>query len=276
MLSFSDWSEEEEEEVGGHSLRLLTATEGHKDTARDLVVSVVPEHYASPEKLARIFEKLGKEAVAGFLRTELPTRASLRSGELGEIFATEYIDERTEFSAPVKRLRWKDHREMAMRGDDVIGIRLPEEGERIRFLKVEAKSEASLQTRTIMKARDALDGDDGLPSSHALSFISKRLNEMGQEELADAIDRAQLRDGIVSGQVRHMLFAFSGNDPGGFLRADLETYAGPFRQQSVGLRITEHQVFIASVFEGVLEDDESRGAPWHRSRGHRTRTSRTA
>jgi hypothetical protein len=217
----------------------------------------VPEHYASPEKLARVFEKLGKEAVANFLRTELPTRKSLRSGDMGEILATEYIDERTEFAAPVKRLRWKDHREMAMRGDDVIGVRLPGEGKRIRFLKVEAKSEATLQTRTIEKARVALDGDDGLPSSHALSFMSQRLFEMGLEEVADAIDLAQLDQGIGAAQVVHMLFAFSGNNPRGFLKADLENYAGPVRQQSVGLRINDHQEFIASVYEGVLEADDS-------------------
>ena len=258
MLVFSDWSEGNEEEVSGHPLLLLTVMDGQGDTARARVISVVPEHYASPEKLASIFEKLGKEAAAAFLREQLPRSVSLRSGELGEIFATEYIDERTEFTAPLKRLRWKDHRDMAMRGDDVIGIRLPKRGERIRFLKAEAKSESSLQTRTIRKARGALDGDDGLPSSHALSFISQRLLELGQEELADAIDRAQLRDGIVSGQVRHMLFAFTGNDPGRFLRADLEAYPGSIQQQYVGLRITNHQEFIASVFEGVLKDNEHR------------------
>jgi len=126
MLSFSDWSEEEHEEVNGHALRLLTVIEGNHETARDLTVDILPDHYTSPEHLARIFRKLGKGAVADFLRTKLPTRPSLRSGDLGEIFATEYIDERTEFSAPVKRLRWRDHREMAMRGDDVIGMRLPE------------------------------------------------------------------------------------------------------------------------------------------------------
>ena len=26
------------------------------------------------------------------------------------------------YNAPIKRLRWKDHRNMAMRGEDVIGI----------------------------------------------------------------------------------------------------------------------------------------------------------
>jgi hypothetical protein len=257
MLYFSDWCVEEHEEVGGHALRMLTVADGCHDTARDLAVSVVPEHYASTEKLSRIFEKLGKEAVANFLRTNLPTKTSLRSGDLGEILATEYIDERTEFSTPVKRLRWKDHREMAMRGDDVIGIILPGEGERPRFLKVEAKSEASLKTRTVEKARDSLDGDNGLPSSHALSFMSQRLFEMGRKELADAIDYAQLKDGIVVGQVKHMAFVFSGNNPGAFLRADLENYGGPIRQQSVGLRINDHQEFIANVFDGVLEDDES-------------------
>lgn len=257
MISFSDWSAEELEDVGRHALFLLTVTQANIDTARDLAVDAVPDHYTSPEHVARIFQKLGKEAVAEFLRTNLPARASLRSGDLGEIFATEYIDERTEFSAPVKRLRWKDHREMAMRGDDVIGIHLPEEGERTRFLKVEAKSEASLKTRTVEKARDALDGDNGLPSSHALSFMSQRLTEMGREELADAIDYAQLKDRIAAGQVDHMVFAFSGNDPGEFLRTNLENYGGPIRQRSVGLRINQHQEFIVSVFNGVLEGDES-------------------
>jgi len=122
---------------------------------------------------------------------------------------------------------------------------------------VEAKSEASLSTRTVQKARGALDGDNGMPSSHALSFLSQRLLELGQEELADAIDHAQLIEGITVGQVDNMIFAFSGNDPGNFLRTDLENYDGPIMQRSVGFRINEHQEFIASVFDGMLEADES-------------------
>ena len=47
----------------------------------------------------------------------------IRSGDLGEIYATEWIDAHSGgYRAPIKRLRWKDHRNMAMRGDDVIGI----------------------------------------------------------------------------------------------------------------------------------------------------------
>ena len=257
MLSFPVWSEEDDQEIGGHSLCLVTIPDPLRDAARVLTAAVVPEHYASPERLARVFENLGKPGVASLLRTILPTDKSKRSGDLGEIFATEYVDERTEFIAPVKRLRWKDHREMPMRGDDVIGVDLAQDGNGIRFLKVESKSEENLNTRTVTKAREALDKDDGLPSSHALNFMSARLIELGQVELADAIDYAQLRDGISAGQVSHMIFAFSGNDPVNFLRADLNGYSGGVSQFSVGLRITEHQEFIASVFDEVLGSDES-------------------
>ncbi len=190
MLSFPDWSEEADESVGDHSLRVLTVEDMNLETARDLVAAVVPEHYTSPQHVARVFDNLGKPAVAKLLRTKLPTGKTSRSGDVGEIIATEYVDECTEFSTPIKRLRWKDHREMPMRGDDVIGICLPQDRGRIRFLKVEAKSKAALNKQTVAGAREALDGDDGRPSSHALTFMSERLIEMGQEELADAIDFA--------------------------------------------------------------------------------------
>jgi len=257
MLSFPDWSAEADEDVGDHSLHLLTVADPDLNTARDFAAAVVPDHYTSPEHVARVFENLGKPAVAALLRTKLPTDKSKRSGDLGEIIATEYVDERTGFSTPVKRLRWKDHREMSMRGDDVIGVCLPQDGERIRFLKVESKSEAAIKTRTIEQAREALNGDSGLPSSHALTYMSERLLDMEQEELADAIDYAQLRDGISAAQVAHMIFAFSGNDPNGFLKTDLENYGGPIVQRSVGLRIAQHQEFIAGVYDKVLADNES-------------------
>jgi uncharacterized protein DUF1837 len=146
MANFDEWSDEETVNVNGHTLCLVTLKDGHDAVAQKNAVEILPDHYASCEKVANILERLGKDAAAEYLRNKLPTKPSLRSGDLGEILATEYIQERTDFSAPVKRLRWRDHRELAMRGDDVIGIR-PSANERpINFLKVEAKSKAALQT----------------------------------------------------------------------------------------------------------------------------------
>lgn len=252
MAGFEDWSTETNDKGEKHTLRLISLKDGHDAVAQEMAVEVLPAHYAAPEKVARVFEKLGKDAAADYLRAKLPTRSTLRSGDMGEIFATEYIEKHSQYSTPVKRLRWRDHREMAMRGDDVIGLRPASDNRPIHFLKVEAKSEAALQTRTVTKARDALNGDGGLPSHHALSFIADRLHEMGEEDLSDAILKAQLVDGIKAAHVRHLLFTFSGNDPKNFLRADLDGCGDAIPQYGIGLRIADHQDFIRRVFEEVF------------------------
>ncbi|WP_421905664.1 Hachiman antiphage defense system protein HamA [Mameliella sp.] len=252
MTSFEAWSEESETEVNGHNMHLVTLKDGLEAIAQEKAVGVLPDHYASPSQVANILDKLGKKAAAEYLRQKLPTKQSLQSGDLGEIFATEYVEERTEFSAPVKRLRWRDHREMAMRGDDVIGIRAATEEVPINFLKVEAKSEAALKTRTVASARTALNSDNGLPSPHALAFIADRLHEIGEEDLSDAIFKALLSDGISADQVQHLLFTFSGNDPKNFLQADLDSCDANISKTDVGLRMVDHQNFIKKVFEEVF------------------------
>ncbi len=257
MVNYHEWSERKGEVVNGHDLNLLWLPDEKFGTACKLVAADVPGHYASPERIASILEKLGKHKVAAYLREKLPQTPKIRSGDLGEILATHYIDECTAYKAPIKRLRWKDHREMSMRGDDVIAIALPAVDARIKFLKSEAKSRASLSTNVVQQARQALNDGGGLPSPHALAFISDRLNETGQDDLADVIAFAQLRDGISEEQVQHLFFAFCGNAPDAFLKTDLEDYDGPIRQNAVGLRVKKHQEFIAAVYETVEADHES-------------------
>jgi len=137
--------------------------------ARNLVAAVVPGHYASEEHIARALERLGKQAAADFIRKKLPTSKSMRSGDLGEIFATEFIAEKTAYDVPIKKLRWKDHRNMALRGDDVIGILLTPEG-RLQFLKAESKSRVNLSAAVLEKAREDLD--KGASSTQTTSLPS--------------------------------------------------------------------------------------------------------
>ncbi|SMD04482.1 Hachiman antiphage defense system protein HamA [Primorskyibacter flagellatus] len=257
MASFEDWSDDEEHDVNGNSLHLLSLRDGQDQVAHDKTIAVVPNHYARSADVADILEKLGKEAAAKYLRTKFPAKQNLRSGDLGEIFASEYISEKTEFEAPIKKLWWRDHRNWPMKGDDVIGIRTADQGQNIKFLKVEAKSQKDLSEKTVSKARVALDGDNSFPAPHALAFIADRLQEIGDVELSDQVRRAQLLDGISANQVQHMLFTFSGNDPDALLRADLGNYAGPVTQSSIGLRISYHQDFIRSIFKAIGGDDES-------------------
>jgi Cap4 SAVED domain len=258
MVGFNNWCSAQNLTVGAHSLRVLSDRPTELANGRTAIAAAIPGHYASEEHIARNLARLGKPAAAEFVTQKLPTSKSIRSGDLGEILATEYISEQTPFMVPIRRLRWKDHRNMAMRGDDVIALQLDANSRRLRFLKAEAKSRATLPAGVVNEARAALDKDSGLPSAHALSFVSARLMDIGNTDLVDAIDAAQLKDGIPANSVTHLLFTFSGNDPTVHLQSSLQGYRGNISQIGVGLRVSTHADFVRAVYDLVIFNANNR------------------
>jgi hypothetical protein len=253
MVQFNDWCDSADVPLGNHQIRLMTGRQSNAAIAIQTTAAVVPTHYAAEERIARALQRLGKPAAAQLIIDSLPQTVQIRSGDLGEIYATEWIDGHSGYRAPIKRLRWKDHRNMAMRGDDVIGLILDSATHRLRFLKTEAKSRVSLRAQTLEEARTGLDKDGGLPSSHALAFVSARLLELGNEmPLVDAIDEALCRHGIPVESVRHLLFTFSGNAPEALLTQALQAYPGTIGQWGVGLHVNGHAEFVGAVYEQVI------------------------
>jgi Cap4 SAVED domain len=250
---FDDWCDDAPAAAGAHTLRILTARATDLPIGVEAIAAEVPGHYASEEHIARVLDRLGKPAAAQLIREKLPTTKSIRSGDLGEILATEYIEEKTDYETPIKRLRWKDHRNMALRGDDVIGMRI-DENEALHFLKTEAKSRVNLPDGVLAEARTVLEKHNGLPSPHALEFISERLLELGDPDLADAIDDALLKTGITPDKVCHLLFTFCANDPTPRLQTALNGYGGTIAQMGVGLRVEAHAAFVNDVYEKVIAD----------------------
>ncbi len=230
----------------------MTGRPADAATGIQVTATAVPAHYAAEERIAAALARLGKAAAAQLITDLLSQTPQIRSGDLGEIYATEWIDAHSGYRAPIKRLRWKDHRNMAMRGDDVIGILQDAQTQRLYFLKTEAKSRAALTGQVLTEARASLDKDGGLPSAHALSFISARLLELNNLPLADAIDEALLKHGIPVQNVRHLLFTFSGNAPDALLTASLQAYPGPINQWGIGLRVAEHGDFIGAVYDRAI------------------------
>jgi len=215
------------------------------------VAKAVPPHYVSEDRAADLLKRLGKAKAAAFLETQLPTTKAVRSGDLGEILGDIYLKEFTPFNLGVMRLRWKDHRNMAMRGEDILSFAIDAKTQKLSILKGEAKSRASLNTDTVTAARKALASNNGRPSAHAMAFVATRYFEQGDKKMTDILDKAQLDNQVASSQVAHMMFTFSGNDPTNFLRTDLTKYQGSIEQISVGIRIQKHQEFIKLVFEQV-------------------------
>lgn len=255
VVQFNDWCDTTDTPVGNQHLRVMTARAADAQKGIQLSAAAVLAHYAAEEKIAHALRRLGKPGAAQLIDGLLPQTAQIRSGDLGEIYATEWIDAHSGYRTPIKRLRWKDHRNMAMRGDDVIGMILDPATQRLQFLKTEAKSRINLRAQTLAEARAGLDKDEGRPSAHALQFIAARLFDLQVElPLVDAIDDALVRHGIPLESVRHLLFTFSGNAPQALLNQALQSYPGSIGQWGVGLCVDGHAAFIGAVYDRVITD----------------------
>jgi len=253
MLNITEKSVISDYSQGQHSFKKVELKGAEFQNLIEELIVILPDYYIDPLSMASTLERLGKPAAAQKLRIKLPQVKKIRSGDIGEILTTDYINEETGFSVPIKKLRWKDHPNMAMRGDDVIGVLVNQENQTIKFLKAEAKSNKSLSRDVLSKARDELDLDEGLPAPHALEFVAERLREIGNQALADLIEKAQLVDGIRNNQVEHLLFTFTASNPETLQKEAFEDYSGSIKQSSVGFQVSNHQELIGSVYQGVLD-----------------------
>jgi hypothetical protein len=165
---------------------------------------------------------------------------------LGEILATEYVNRRLPFRVPIFRLRWKDGREMALRGDDLIAIK--SDGPKLQILKGEIKSRRKLTSTTIRSALAQLRNNSNRPSGHTINYIVDRLLELGDGRTADLLDR-YLDSGISSKDLHHLIFTLSANDPTTIFDGQLGKYTGPVLTAAVGLIIEDHPEFIKKSYE---------------------------
>ena len=242
---------------GEHIFNVLELNSSEFDNLKSDLVSILPSQYIDPNSIADVLSRLGKDAAAQKLRDKIPIVKKIRSGDIGELLTADYIQEETDFMVPIKKLRWRDHRDMAMRGDDVIGIFVNPSDQSVRFLKAEAKSYQSLSTAVLNKAREELDNDGGLPAPHALAFVIDRLKEIRETTLANLLEKVQLVDGINANQVEHLLFTFTSSNPATLQRTAFDNYNGNIKQTSIGFKVDNHQRLISEVYQGVIDANNS-------------------
>ncbi len=236
--------------MGKHPLYLMTEQSAVRAGALNDVRDVVRAHYVSPEITAKRLAELGAPKTALLLREHVPTRKAAQSGDLGEVLATEIAEQTLRFKVPIRRLRWKDGRDMALRGDDIVGIRRAAGGQ-LEFLKGESKSRAVLSSGVLVEAGEALDRDRGRPTRHTVLFVAERLRELGDSALAAQLENAVL-ESFSGSRVEHLLLALTGGDPETLLREHLTAAASKKRMRhAVGVRIVDHGAFINLLFGGL-------------------------
>jgi len=177
-----------------------------------------------------------------------------------EILATELVEEEIGLRVPVRRLRYKDGRNMAMRGDDFIGAGYDAAGEKLWLLKGEAKSNKVLGKATVTSARKVLDRDNGRCTPDSLLFVANRLLESNDPD-DNALGRS-LRDevglkSLRADRIDHMLFTVSGNGPHASLKDDIDATGTNRDHYVLNIHVEDHQDFIAAMYQEAedLGDD---------------------
>jgi hypothetical protein len=250
MTDFKSWCEPETiVPINGHTSGVLVSRDD--ETGVDAVAATLAAKYAKADALALIADKLGKPMVADFLRKKFPKTARGRSGDMGEILATAYLEEHCGYVVGPSRLIHRDHHEWAMRGDDSLGAKL-DAASNVQLVKAEAKSRASMRDAVVKEARAGLQREDGLPSPHSLAQFAERLLDTPDEALGVAVLELQLSAGVRPGAMTHLMFLFTTNDTSRFVKDDLTDYTGTIKQLTRTLRVDAHQQFIRAAYERAL------------------------
>ena len=111
-LSLKAWMNETHPDTGVPELVMLREQDGQRAIMQPAIQETVKDHLAGLDVVSKIG---GFEKTLAYIRNKMPSATRVRSGDFGEILATEYIDQCTEFRVPIKRLRWKDDRNTNMR-----------------------------------------------------------------------------------------------------------------------------------------------------------------
>jgi len=249
---YERWCESTKKRTNARTTGPMSEKEGGRDEVREDLAETIRSHYDRLERIADDVERLGYKVAAKILSEAMPQTDKGRSGDLGEILATELVEEEIGLRVPVRRLRYKDGRNMAMRGDDFIGAGYGGDDEKLWLLKGEAKSNKKLGKSTVTSARKVLDRDDGRCTPDSLLFVANRLLESNDpddsalgRDLRDEVGLKSLR----ADRIDHMLFTLSGNSPHASLKDDLDAAGTNRDHYVVNIHVEDHQDFIAAMYQ---------------------------
>ena len=206
---------------------------------------LLQEHYFYEDEIARWIQRFDVPKLSALIASRLPDKNTTRTGELGEMFAVEYVETSLGYKVPIRRFRYRDSRNVPMHGDDALAVELLEG--RLFLIRVEAKNNEPLSRRTLNEAYKKLARSNFLPSADTLTFTARILREQ-RPELADAIEdvQAEAREQV---DISLVMFAvYAAEEDARHLRNFSEAARGPFTA-AVGVCIPSRQRLEDAVYD---------------------------
>jgi hypothetical protein len=225
-------------------VKLYVERPGTRTAGLSVLKKLIAEHFVGE---VTIVQAGGYKKAAEVIANSLPSSKQTQSGDLGELLATEYVNAETAFVVPLNKLRWKADRQMAMHGNDVIGVDI--NAKPVRVLKCECKSRVKFSDDAAEKAATDLDKHDGRPNPSTLAFITKRLYEEKRDDEAKVFQDLQCKGSITAKNVTHMIFALSGNDPAKSLATAPKSKHKGMTRENAAIIVDDHGTFVTAVYK---------------------------
>jgi hypothetical protein len=146
-------------------------------------------YHNDPKRYKKDLELMGYSEVAEAFDLRPTEKApTTRSGNFGEILASEYLRQVLGYDIPVFRLRYNPNPDSSMKGDDILAFKFgAEDGSGRVILVGESKVRQQFSTLVVQEAYEQLCSSVRRPHPISLTFVIHRLEDAGDLEKAEAI-----------------------------------------------------------------------------------------
>src|ERR1017187_9683157 len=167
--------------------RILNDRQVQPDELTAAMKQWIITHHISPEAIER--DRTRREALArqGFTDTtqRFPANPDTQKGNWAEILLAEYLVGSCNANLPVYRLRYNTNVNQSMKGDDVLAFDL--DSNPVRVIVGEAKFRSTPSKQAVQAIATALGNSYAGKIPVSLDFISERLRQNGDNDLADKV-----------------------------------------------------------------------------------------
>lgn len=219
----------------------------------DFITPIVKEHQISKndfDNRKKLIEKLKIQKLESTVPSPYPQNTSTQKGNFAEIFLAEYLEETTDTSLPIYRLRYNPNVEQSMKGDDVLMFDL--DAEPVRIIVGESKF------RTTPQKKDVIDITDGLIRANkakvpiSLMFVAYILRKENKEELAQKVEECTVLFALNKVEVDYVGMLMSSRNAKNTI--DRHTTSELRNMLMISVGMLSPQELVASVYQS-LEDE---------------------
>lgn len=177
----------------------------------DHFAAAVVDHHVAARAVSGALQRRGFSQTAAYLASRLPSDGRTRTGNFGEVLASEHLRQRYGYDMPVFKLRFMDNPRMPMRGEDIVAFRLDQHRFIVALCVGESKVMQTFDSREVEDAHDRLKLAYR-PHPVSLLLISNVLHDRG-DALADQVDALLETLAISPVRRENWIFLITGNRP---------------------------------------------------------------